>query len=298
MLSVFFNIIRWKELLYFTFILFLFKYCFLYGCGFKTTLSFLDLSILALATSFIIATGYLSSYYRRKKGKKNVFALSKIKKFVILFSFSGIFLGILLSFKISKPYYSFIFICCLIATIIYAANTMNKTFINSIGRSFLKPFIILIVLWFDAPINLTPDQWDLFFKLQSIAILFAILSFLSNLLRDTVIDINRIDYDYSRKNTTLPVILGRKRTKSIALILVIAICIIVLYFSVTYIKDRAFLLSIFLLCTIPELIIIYFLINANGPKGYKLASKAINIAYLLGIFSIPIVTYYFKYVIK
>lgn len=298
MLVAFFNIIRWKELLYFIFLLFLFKFCFLYGCGFKTTLSFLDLSILSLSTTFIIGTGYLTNYYKRKQGKKNVFPLDKIKTSVIFFSISGISLGVLLSFKINKPYYSFIFLCCLIATLIYANNTKKKTFLNSIGRAFLKPFIILIVLWFDAPINLNTSQWDLFFKLQSIAIVYVIISFLSNFYREIIIDINKINYDYVRKNTTLPVILGRKRAKSTALIIVITVSIIILYFSITYIKNKILLLAIFFLGTVPELFIIYLLMNASSSNSYKFIYRVSNIAYLLAIFSVPIVTYYFKYVIK
>lgn len=298
MLSTFFNIIHWKELLYFIFLLFLFKFCFLYGYGFKTTLSFFDLSLLALSSVFIIASGYLTNYFKRKQGIKNVFPLQEIKVAIIVFAFLGFFLGVLLSFKINKPSYSFIFLFCLIATILYAINTKKKTFIDSIGKSFLKPFIILVVLWFDAPISLTPSQWDLFFKLQAIAIVYIIISFLGNIVREIVIDINKINNDYSRKNSTLPVLLGRKRAKNIALVLSILVSFIVIYFSITFLKSKYLLLSVLLLVTLPELIFIYYLIQASTQKNFKFLYKISNIAYLLGILSVPIVTYYFKYVIK
>ncbi len=297
MLANFLNIIHWKRLLYFAFLLFLFKFCFLNGYGFETTLSFYDLSVLAISGMLILASGYLFNYFYRKQGKRVKFSVEKAKKYAIVFAIFGLILGFLLSFKIQKPGYSLIFIFCYTFTYFYSKTVRIKTFFSNILKSFIKSFVILFVCWFDFPKDLSSLQWDLFFKLQAIILLYVVISFLSNIVREIIIDINNLNYDNTNKHKTLPILLGRNRAKNIALAITIFVCLIVFIVIVIYVKNTYLLTIIIFLATIPELFLIYHLMTASNAGDYKFIYKISNITYFLGVLSVPIISYFLKYVI-
>ncbi len=296
MLSVFLNIIKWKRLLYFSFVLFLFKFCFLYGYGFKTALTFFDLGILTISFSSLFASGHLINYSYRKHINK-VFPPKKSKTLSYILMGVGLILGIFLSFKINKPLYSLIFIFLAFIEYLYSYKFFKKNFFNNLFKSFLIPFAIICVWWFDAPLNLSSSQWDLFFQLQLTTIIYVIISFLSNLVKDLVTDIKNIDVDNFKSHETIPILLGRKRAKMIVLFVSIFICVFVFTLALVFKDNKYIFITILIFGTIPELYFIYRLLNSSTPKEYESLHKVVNIVYFIGILSIPIIAYYFKYVI-
>lgn len=298
MLVPFLNIIQWKRLLYFSFVLFLFKYCFLYGYGFKTSLTFLDLSILTCSFSLLFAAGYLFNYRLTKNEKKNKFPVETAKKLALSLSFISLALGVYVSIKIEKPLHSFIFAFGIFLTFVYSKTITKKSFLNNLIQSFLIPFAIICLWWFDTPINLKSAQWDLFYKLELTTIIYAFVSFLSNLVRVLVIDIKDIDKDHYHKHQTIPILLGRKRAKSVVLAISIFICFFVFSLAILLTHIKFISLTIIILATIPELYFIYQLLKTKSKSDYKKLYKTTNIVYLLGVLTIPVVAYYFKYVIN
>ncbi len=274
--------------------MFLFKFSFLHGYGFKTTLTFLDLSLLILSGSLILASGSLINYYYKKQKRGKQISLIKTKNYSILFGVLGILIGVFLSFKIQKPTYSFIFIFIYLFIFIYSKIIIKKTFINSLVKAFLKGFTILLVCWFDSPTILSSTEWNLFFKLQIIIICYVVISFLSNIVREIIIDINNINNDNVNKHNTLPLLLGRKRAKNIALAIAILGCFIVFYFAIINLNNIYFFTTIILLGTVPELIFIYFLLKSSNTEDYKFLYKISNIGYFLAVLSVPIISYLIK----
>ncbi len=296
MFAAFLNIIKWKRLLYFSFVLFLFKYCFLHGYGFKTALSFFDLSLLTLSFSSLFASGHLINYSYRKHIKK-VFSVKKSKIAAYTLMATGLCFGILLSFKINKPYYSLIFVFLAFIEYMYSFSFFKKNFFNNLFKSFLIPFALICLLWFDSPINLNSSQWDLFFQLELTVIIYATISFLSNLAKDLLMDIKNIDEDNFKKHETIPILLGRKRAKSITLLSLIFLCFIVFTVALIFSHNKYIFYTIIFLGTVPELYLIYRLLNSSSSKDYESLYKIANIIYLIGVLSVPIIAYYFKYVI-
>lgn len=298
MLAIFFHIIHWKRLLYFFFILFLLKYSLINGFGFETALSFFDLGILVSSGVLIIASGYLFNYFYRKQKRNVKFPVKKAKKYAIIFAVLSLILGFFLAFKIQKPNYSFIFIFGVIYTFFYAKKVRKKTFFTNLLSSFIKSFTILIVCWFDLPTNLSSSQWDIFFKLQIIILIYVAVSFLSNIVREIIIDINNINSDNNFDHKTLPILLGRNRATKIALAISILVCLIVFFIAIIYVKNTSLFTTIILLGTIPQLFIIYKLMTASSSNDYIFLYKISNIGYFLAILSIPIISYHIKYVIN
>nr|WP_299033628.1 UbiA family prenyltransferase [uncultured Tenacibaculum sp.] len=294
----FLNIIQWKKIVYFVFILFLFKFCFLYGYGFKTTLSFFDLGLLSIASALLLASGYITSFIIRKQQKKTRLNLKKIKKLSFLLTLIGVLAGILLSFKIERPFDGILFIICPIIVHFYIKSNIKKTFISNIVTAFLKPFALLTLLWFDCPIDLTHDQWTLFYNLQLITIAYIIISFFSNIVIEIIFDLININEDNQNKQNTLPILLGRKRARNISLLLSIICCFFLFSISLAFYDSTFIFATLMLLGIIPYLYFIYYLMKASEVKDYQQLIKISYFNFFLALLSIPLIAYYLKYVIN
>ncbi|CAL2103006.1 conserved membrane protein of unknown function [Tenacibaculum sp. 190130A14a] len=299
MLTHFLNIIKWKNLLHITVVQFMLKYCFLYGYNFETKLSFVDLILLSITTTSILASGYLYSYYiDNKKRYMEIFSKDHAVNIAMIFGIVGVFLGTYLSFFVGKPYYSFIFIIALFALISYYKTVRTKTFFSNIVNSFIRIFSALLVWWFDYPVSLDSLQLDLFFQVEVIAMSFIAYSFFANIIRGILYNIKYIDKDHQKKQQTLPVLLGRKRAKNIANAILIGLLILTVVILVLFIKDKFIKAIIFITVIVPQLWLIYHLSSVDTPKQYESLFKKSNIAYYFTFLSVPLFTYYFKYVIQ
>lgn len=297
MINSFLSIIKWKKLTHIVIIQFLFKYCFLCGYGFKTKLSFVDLGILSLSTITILASGYLYGYYLKFNNNRVIFSTKHAKYLSYFFAVISIILGTYLSFYIQKPFYTIIQILALTLVILFFKFIRTKTFFNNLAEGGLKVLSILIVLWFDYPIELTQEQANTFFYLQIITIFYAIYSFLGNIVREIIKDIITINEDYIKKHKTLPIVLGRKRAKNVILTISIIILFSTVAFGILLVNDTFILSIIFLFGTIPQLWFINDFLKTNTALEFKKIMKITNTVYILAVLSVPIIAIYFKYVI-
>ncbi|CAM1340666.1 UbiA prenyltransferase family protein [Tenacibaculum aestuarii] len=293
----FLNIIQWKKIVYFVFILFLFKFCFLYGYGFKTTLSFFDLGLLSIASTLLLASCYITSFVARNQHKKTRVNLKNIKKLSFLLTFIGGFVGVLLSFKIERPLYGVLFIICPTIVWLYVNNNIKKTFFSNIVTAFLKPFALLTLLWFDFPVGLTQEQWTLFFNLQLITIAYIIISFFSNIAIEIIFDLINVNEDNQNKQNTLPILLGRKRARDIALILSIIGCFFIFSIALAFSDNTFVFATLMFLGVLPDLYFIYYLMKASEVKDYQQLIKISYFNFFLALLSIPLIAYHFKHVI-
>ncbi|MBE7698197.1 UbiA prenyltransferase family protein [Tenacibaculum finnmarkense] len=293
MINTLLKVIRWKLLLYFAIVFFLFKYCFLYGYGFETILSFFDAAILTSALLLLIASSYLVVFYKGKQlGKANLF-LPYSKKYAIIFGVLGLILSSFLCFKIERPSYSFLFLIFFSIIIRYSKKIIEKTFMSNILRPFLRSFFVLFVCWLDRPINISSTtQLDLFFKLQIILSIYIISAFLTNIVRGIIIDI--INYDRKSKNETLPFLLGRNRAKKTVIIITIITCFSLLLIPFLYIENHYVRLLVLSLTVFYRLFFYYYLLGASTTSNYTFLLKILNVSFVLSFLSIPILSYYLK----
>ena len=120
--------------------------------------------------------------------------------------------------------------------------------------------------------------------LQFPSILIFGLSFLRELLKD----VQDYDGDATRGIYTLPVILGKKQTINIAIILIMAYAIIILvpYFLKYF--DYIYLYSIIILVEIPLFIMVFLLLNKPTNKSFKYIAYLTKGMSLAGLFIILI----------
>lgn len=284
-------------LLYIVLLQFMFKICFLHNLGFKTHLSFYYFALLSISTVSILASGYFISFYVRYKQSKTEGILAK-KAFIgaIVAGVIGVSLGTYISFHIEKPWYSLIALISTVVITLYAYFNPKRNFLSTLLNPCVKALSILVVWWFDTPLNANEVQWEVYYKFELVAVFYIGLSVIGNIVRQIIKDIVNINYHHASKYNTIPVLLGRRRAKSAALTITIVGCIVLFSFAITFVKNKFILATIFFMGTIPELVLIYFLMNARSEKDFKNVLKVADGVYLLTVISIPLVAYYFRYV--
>ena len=295
-IKIIFNLIDWVKVLYLTFIIFLAKYCFLYGFGYETLFSFIDVCLFAITCSFFYKATFLLIFFFKNDYIKLKPHLKKIKFTALLFLFIGLTSGIYLSFKIDKSYFSLLFISCSISAIVYAKLLEKKSFFDSLIKSFLTPFTILCFWWLDTPINLTSEEWTIFFKLQFITVIYLILAFLGTLNEEIIKSICTINEDNSLKNKTLPILFGRKRAKIVSLFLMGISSFLILFLALSFTAITYLFVTILITNLLPQLIIVYYTLKATTNNKFKQLLKAIKPLKAVGILGVIAITYYFKYV--
>ncbi|QXP73835.1 UbiA family prenyltransferase [Tenacibaculum sp. AHE15PA] len=294
-LNTILNIIQWKRLLYFSFIIFLAKFCFLFGFGFETILSFFDLLLFTVSCTLLYASTYLLSFYYNNKTKRKDF--KKIELTSFLFVFTAIILGVYFSFKIDNLYFSIVFFIISLLVFTYSKYSKENSFTRYLVKSFAIPITIIFVLWLDEPVNLNNTQWNLFFKLQLIIVVYILLSFLNTLTEEIIKGIKNINKDNLKKLKTLPILLGRKRAKRIALAMMFTSALLITYLALYFIKIKFLFFAVILFNWLPRVYLIYSLIKSSTNKDYKLLLKKMRYLHFFGLLGIVSIAYYFKYVI-
>ena len=294
--KIIFNAIEWQKVLYLMFVILLTKYCFLYGFGYDTTLSIIDIILFALTCGFFYKATFLLSYYFKSNSKALKIYKPAIKYTAFIFISIGVLLGVFLSIKINQPHFLFIILICGFLAIVYSRFAKEKSFLNNIIKSFLLPFAIFCVFFLDTPINLTVKEWETFLNLQFITIIYLILTFIDALHQENLKDFSTIKEDNANNLKTLPILFGRKRAKDVSYILVIFIGILIVYLTVSFITI-SFLFKTFLFLNIaPYLVTTYFFFKAKTAKDYIQLLKISKYISVIGILGILAIAYYFKYV--
>ncbi len=293
------NIIKWKKLLYIVATQFLFKKYFLTDQGFQTKLSYFQFLLLSLATISVLASGYLTNYSVRKRHRKHL--KIPIKKATLGAIISGVF-GVLscglVSYIVEEPSYILIGVVVIAIVTMYSLQVTKKSFFSNIINSFIKAFSVLIVWWYDTPVGLTDKQWDIFFKLQLIALLYIFLFFIGNIVRETIKDVINIDYDLSQNHKTIPILLGRNKAKYSALFISFMGSLIVFGAALLFIRSPFILITIFIFGIIPQSFFIFHLIKIKSYDEYKKILIMSDLVYISALISIPIMAYYYGNIIS
>ena len=160
--------------------------------------------------------------------------------------------------------------------------------IGNIVVSFLIALSIFILFILDINPSIKSADQNI---VTSIIYMLTIFSFFINLIREIVKDIEDVKGDRKLKMNTLPIYIGRNRTKIITLIFTIfpiaLLVYIIIKFSATYNAVTFYLLFFSLL---PMLYTVLKLKSAKSIKDYKTISNYLKIIMLLGINSLLIIS--------
>jgi 4-hydroxybenzoate polyprenyltransferase len=292
-LSAFFNLIRWKNLLLIVYIQVVIKFLFFPDFVIGTNLTNFQFFILLLSILSITAAGYIINDIfdietdKINKPKKliisTIFSVETARRWYLYLNTIGIFFGIFISLKIEKPSLSFIFIGVALLLYYYSKKLKALPLIGNLIVALLVSINVLILLIFD--LNTAGNVTNLNYVKTTILIV-AFFAFHINFTRELIKDIEDINGDYKLKMNTLPILIGRKRTKNIISIL----CIFLIFFLVlflNYYTSGQIVISLYIIVFI-LLPILYVTIKINKAKSQKKIHTISSLLKLVMFFGINI----------
>jgi len=311
----FFKLIRVKNLIIIVLLQSLLRYGLLIPMleyfGIEPVLSHFRFILLVLATVLLAASGYvLNDYFDIKIDRinrpdkvivGNIFRRRSVLLMHILFTLTGVFIGIFLSYIYKKENYTLIFIIIPILLWYYSTTLKKQVLIGNVIISLLTALVAYFVvsLEFTALISVhgksiieTEACSTAWFWTTG----FAFFAFINNLCREIIKDMEDEKGDRKAGCRTLPIKLGISHTKIVVIVLTIAsvIALWALYFKIEQLRNDTITLYYFIfLLTIPFILLAWSIFKAKTAKNFHTSSQISKIVMLFGILFILVARTFF-----
>ena len=278
------------------------KYGLLETNGVATALDDLHFALLVIATMCVTGAGNVINDIEdqdidrinrphRVLVKGNVSTKSAFR-FYLLLNLIGVGLGFYLANQLERPGLGVIFII-VSGLLYYYSNQLSSTaLMGNLSVSFLVAICVLLPVLFDIFPAIQPQGMSIAQgKASALILIFAGYAFYITLVRELVKDILDIDGDYAEGRRTLPIIMGRDRSRWFAFWMMLLLLLATL--AIAYTFDRAHQnLALFVLFCVGGLMLTISiqLYHAKRPKDLKLISnllKALLFMGLLGLILFP-----------
>jgi len=264
--------------------------------------------LLIVSAGYIINDIYDVTADKINKPKK-IIVEEKIKKrtlynIYISFNIIALILILYVGFTIKKPLFSLIYLYMIISLWRYSKRNKYKFLIGNIQVALLTSLSILNLIIFDLiPVGIIKDNGS--FMISKIITIYALFAFITTFIREIIKDIEDIKGDTEMNSNTIPIKLGVKKTKYIAIFIIFLIISFIGYFqyfqysilrsvfeyeiTIWGVNNYAvFYISLIQLLLIVIGIKIYY---ANKKSDYYFISMLIKIIMTIGILSIPLFTF-------
>ncbi|WP_139000594.1 geranylgeranylglycerol-phosphate geranylgeranyltransferase [Hyunsoonleella aestuarii] len=300
----FLNLIRWKNLLMIALSQLLLKYALLEPFGVSTSLDILGISLLILATLCIAAAGNiindLNDIETDTINKPNSIIVGKSISeksayyYFIMFNIVGVGVGFYLSHLVNKSAFFSLFVIVSILLYVYATYLKRTFLIGNLVVSALVALSLIFVGIFDLIPSLTSLNRETQLTFFNVILDYALFAFLLNLLREITKDIEDINGDFKAGMKTIPLVLGRERTKYILAFLNIVILVGIIVYVINSLYTQLSLVIYFLIFIIAPLIFTSVKIfNADSNKEVGLIKNLYKWIMLFGMLSLLL----YKYII-
>ena len=264
--------------------------------------------LLIVSAGYIINDIYDVTADKINKPKK-IIVEEKIKKrtlynIYISFNIIALILILYVGFTIKKPLFSLIYLYMIISLWRYSKRNKYKFLIGNIQVALLTSLSILNLIIFDLiPVGIIKDNGSL--MISKIITIYALFAFITTFIREIIKDIEDIKGDTEMNSNTIPIKLGVKKTKYIAIFIIFLIISFIGYFQYF---QYSILRSIFeyeitiwgvnnyavlYICLIQFLLIVISIKTyyANKKSDFYFISMLIKIIMTIGILSIPLFTF-------
>ncbi|MEE4260717.1 MAG: geranylgeranylglycerol-phosphate geranylgeranyltransferase [Bacteroidales bacterium] len=309
----FLKLIRWPNILIIWISMFLMLFCVInpvLGLRiFEAGLNLINFLLLIMATSLIAMAGYLQNDLLdinpdsvNRPGKNMVgrrFRVHVVQILYWIFTVSGVLLGVYVSFAIGKINYGLVFVFAAGLLWFYSERYQCQPVIGNIVIAFLSALTIAIVWLFSFfaliqdPVVFTSVQQK-FSNLNILILLFSGFAFFTSLMREMIKDIQDFKGDDRFGCRTLPIVIGVKKTKWIALAVTLLTFSLSIWCQVFFIgADFEKLFYYFFVVDLLFLIVALMLTKARKPEDYKKVSAVVKLLMIIGILSMSLV--YFEY---
>jgi len=289
------RMLRPVNLLLIAFMLLAIKYGFLEPNTVETALDPLHFSLLLFATLCIAGAGNLINDIEDKKidaiNKPNrplvagkVSSKAAFNAYLIL-TILGVGAGFYLSNYLGSPGLTIVFIGVAALLYFYSSQLSQMAVVGNLSVSLMVGICVLLPVLFDLfpaiqahGINLLQQQ------ATNVLLYFACYAVYVNMVRELVKDIIDVDGDHAVGRKTLPILLGRSRSRQLALWLMVIVLIATLYFAYQM-ESGLQPVALYLLFAIggSMLFISLQLYHAKRTKDYSIISILLKALLLVGI---------------
>ncbi|MFY0604359.1 MAG: geranylgeranylglycerol-phosphate geranylgeranyltransferase [Flavobacteriaceae bacterium] len=216
------------------------------------------------------------------------------------FTIIGILIGIYVSKQIDEIYFSLIFIGSFLVLYIYSKYFKRYPLIGNITVAFMGSLVIYLIYLFETTgLKREIGFLNILSRIFSSVTIYVFLvyyisfSFLTTLVREIIKDIIDINGDYHVRMKTLPILLGIKRTKAIAIIVTLLLFVLACLITNDFFYSSSNIIAwYFLICIIlPLAYFIYVLWSAEKKKDFIFLSSFMKVIMLFGILSMLLVKF-------
>lgn len=297
------KLIRYQNLLMLAFMQLILRYGFLKLQNVPLALADWHYILLVFSTVCIAAGGYIiNAIFDQETDSENrpdsviigkYISESKAYNLYVAFTFIGVAIGFYLSNVIERPNFAIVFILISSTLYLYSTSFKQSLLIGNIIIALLLSVSVLIIGLFD----LLPATYDenqaVMGMLFGILIDYAAFTFIINLIREIVKDIEDINGDSSQGMSTLPIVIGVPKATKVVFALSFIPLICVFYYLKVYIFDGNLILSSIYGLVFIASPLLYFTVkiwSAKEPKDFHHLSTILKWILFFGILSILIIS--------
>jgi 4-hydroxybenzoate polyprenyltransferase len=297
----FLKLIRIQNLLIIAFTQYMVRWCLLYPifkvCHYELQMSNFQFFLLSLSTVMIAAAGYaINDYFDVRIDKVNkperMIIDKGIKRRVAIgahtvMNLLAIIIGLYVSWAAGHWKFVFIFILCATGLWFYSTTFKRQFFIGNFVIALFTALVPLIVgiyelvAYYDkelATIDFRRGAWTLILALSFFA-------FITTLLREIIKDIEDYNGDKEYGCKTMPVIMGIKGAKNVAIAIVLATMFCLAYIQILYWERYNMLAFYYIMIGVqlPFCFLIYKTYKAETKKDYRIAGNTAKFIMLTGV---------------
>lgn len=265
-----------------------------------TTLSDLNLSLYILSSSLILAGGYIINDIHNLKADlinkpHKVYIGKGITRKEARFSYwvlslLGVVTGLYVCNELNSHFNAILCLLTFALLYVYSFYLKKKPIIGNLVISLLYPISLFAIYMFKY--NFENFYMEMFQFYMILPYLF--FTFLINLMREMIKGIEDTKGDYNAGYKTLPILIGKKRTRNVVLILN-AILLIVIIFNMKLILQNKYgnllFTAVLVMVLIPSSILFYRLWSAKKKKEFGKVSQLLKIILVLGILTMLFINF-------
>jgi 4-hydroxybenzoate polyprenyltransferase len=302
-LSAFFKLIRWPNLLFIALTQMLFRFFVLRfifrddPSGYENIKLTLPLFYLVVSASVCIAAaGYIINDYF----DVNIDLINKPERLIIdryikrrwaivlhiIFSFAGFVLSCYVGYRLRNLYIPFFNLIAIVALWFYSTTFKKKLLIGNVLISLLTAWVILILPV--AEYNFQITSYDIYWRrLLKLSFIYAGFAFIISLIREVIKDMEDMNGDVKYGCTTMPIVWGLQVSKVFTAVWIVVLAVSIAAIQLYVIQMGWWFSALYSLIAIiiPLLWVLRKLYAAQSPKDFHTLSTAIKMIMLTGILS-------------
>lgn len=301
----FLKLIRVKNLLIIAFTQYMVRWCIVFPLlkiksnYYQLQLSELQFFLLVLSTVMIAAAGYIiNDYFDVRIDKVNKPERMLIDKGVkrrvaigahTVINILAVLIGLYVSYSIGAWKLAIMHFMCASGLWFYSTTFKRQFFVgNFIIALFtaLVPLMVPVYELIPAYRAYTPLEEGLSFKfIWNYTFALSFFAFITTLLREILKDIEDLEGDKEYGCKTMPIVIGVKATKNIAILIALSTMVALGYIQTLFYKldDKLSLIYFIVALQLPFLFLIYKIIKAQTKQQYRFAGNFSKFIMLMGI---------------